>query len=68
MIKLLFNIFLIYAIWQFVKMFFVVSKTQKHFSERINDLDSRVEKKEKSFEKTKNKDAEGEYIDYEEIK
>ena len=30
-------------------MFFVVSKTQKHFSERINDLDSRVEKKEKSF-------------------
>jgi hypothetical protein len=49
-------------------MFFVVSKTKKHFNERINDLDSRVEKKEKSFEKTKNKDAEGEYIDYEEIK
>jgi hypothetical protein len=49
-------------------MFFVVSKTQKHFNERINDLDSRVEKKEKSFENTKNKDAEGEYIDYEEIK
>ena len=68
MIKLLFNIFLIYAIWQFVKMFFVLNKTQKHFNDRINDLDSRVEKKEKSFEKTKNKDGEGEYIDYEEIK
>ena len=68
MIKLLFNIFLIYAIWQFVKMFFVLNKTHKHFNDRINDLDSRVEKKEKSFEKTKNKDGEGEYIDYEEIK
>ena len=49
-------------------MFFVVNKAQKHFNERINDLDSRVEKKEKNFEKPKNKDAEGEYIDYEEIK
>jgi hypothetical protein len=49
-------------------MFFVVNKAQKHFSERINDLDSRVEKKEKSFEKPKSKDSDGEYIDYEEIK
>jgi hypothetical protein len=49
-------------------MFFVVNKAQKHFNDRINDLDSRVEKKEKSFEKQKGKDSEGEYIDYEEIK
>lgn len=49
-------------------MFFVVNKAQKHFNDRINDLDSRVEKKEKHFEKPKNKDSEGEYIDYEEIK
>jgi hypothetical protein len=68
LLKLLFNIFLIYAVWQFVKMFFVVNKAQKHFNDRINDLDSRVEKKEKSFEKQKGKDSEGEYIDYEEIK
>ena len=49
-------------------MFFVLNKTHKHFNDRINDLDSRVEKKEKSFDKTKNKDGEGDYIDYEEIK
>ena len=49
-------------------MFFVVNKAQKHFNERINDWDSRVEKKEKNFEKSRSKDSEGEYIDYEEIK
>ena len=49
-------------------MFFVVNKAQQHFNERINDLDSRVEKKEKNVEKSKSKDSEGEYIDYEEIK
>lgn len=49
-------------------MFFVVNKAQKHFNDRINDLDSRVEKKEKHFEKPKSKGSEGEYIDYEEIK
>ena len=48
-------------------MFFVVNKAQKNFNDRINDLDSRVEKKEKNFEKTKSKDSEGDYIDYEEV-
>lgn len=68
MLKLLFNIFVIYAIWQFVKMFFAVNKAQKHFNDRINDLDQRVDKKERQFDQSKNKNNEGEYIDYEEIK
>lgn len=69
MFKLLFNIFIVYALWHLFKMFFAVNKTQKQFHQRMNDLDGEIQRKNTQVPKDKDKNREnGEYIDYEEIK
>lgn len=71
MLKLIFNIFIIYAIWQLIKMFFVVKKVQSGFQRNMEDLNDRVNhqaRQKKSPGPKKPMDTEGEYIDYEEIK
>jgi len=72
LLKLLINIFIVYAIWQIIKMFFSVKKVQENFQNQVNDLNQRVRKQQEHTEtpKTKGKKSEldGEYIDYEEIK
>ncbi|MES2616836.1 MAG: hypothetical protein V4613_03100 [Bacteroidota bacterium] len=70
MLKLLFNIFIIYAIWQILKMFFAVKKTQNHFQRNMEDLNSRMKNQHTQHNPGKKKplDNEGEYVDYEEVK
>jgi hypothetical protein len=70
LLKLLFNIFLIYAIWQIIKMFFSVKKVQQDFQEQVNDLNERVKQSPPPPNKPKDKkpEVDGEYIDFEEIK
>lgn len=76
MLKLLFNIFIIYAIWQLVRMFFTVKKVQTEFHKNMSDLNDKVnnaanqQQTGKSSGNKKNNplDTEGEYVDYEEIK
>ncbi len=67
--KILLNIFILYLVWQFIKMFFAVKTVQKGFSEQINDLNQRVNNQQNASESKKNKkDDEGEYVDFEEVK
>lgn len=77
MLKLLFNIFLIYALWQIIKMFFAVKKVQTNFQKDMSDLHEKVNNTagQNHTNSTKGKtkgqnplDTEGEYVDYEEIK
>ncbi len=71
--KILFNIFIVYLIWQFLRMFFAVKKVQKGFSEQMNDLNQKVNQQNTSqnsqkASSQKEKNDEGEYVDFEEIK
>jgi len=69
--KILFNLFILYLVWQFIKMFFAVKGVQKGFNEKINDLNKKVneQKSNTNQSNTKNKkDDDGEYVDFEEIK
>ncbi len=70
-IKLLFNIFIVYAIWQILRMVFAVKKVQTNFHKNMSDINEKMN--EQSTQKTspspkKPLDTEGEYVDYEEIK
>ncbi len=71
LLKLLFNIFIIYAIWQVIKMFFSVKKVQQNFQDQVNDLNQKVRQNQegpKAKSSSKKPEVDGEYIDYEEIK
>ncbi len=68
LLKLLFNIFIIYAIWQIIKMFFSVKKVQQGFQEQMNDLNRKVRQDPEPPKKEKKSEIDGEYIDFEEIK
>ncbi|MFM6982954.1 MAG: hypothetical protein ACKOXF_02395 [Chitinophagaceae bacterium] len=69
MLKLIFNIFVVYAIWQLIRMMFAVNKTQEKFHEKMRDMDRNMSRPEPKVDSNKSKDKnEGEYIDYEEIK
>jgi hypothetical protein len=68
-LKLIFNIFVVYAIWQLIRMMFAVNKTQQNFHQKMQDMDRERSRTEPKVETSKPKDKnEGEYIDYEEIK
>jgi predicted Holliday junction resolvase-like endonuclease len=68
-LKLIFNIFVVYAIWQLIRMMFAVNKTQEKFHEKMRDMDRDMSRPEPKANSNKSKDKnEGEYIDYEEIK
>jgi predicted Holliday junction resolvase-like endonuclease len=70
-VKLLINIFIFYAIWQIIKMFFSVKKVQDQFQQQVNDLHQKVNRQQtppKQQAKEKKNEVDGEYIDYEEIK
>lgn len=68
MLRLLINIFIIYAVWQLLRMIFAVNKTQQKFHEKINEMDREMDKNSKSNKNKDNDTNDGEYIDYEEIK
>lgn len=65
--KLLFNIFIVYALWQIFRMFTAVKKTQQNFHEKMNEMDEDIKRSKQQNAKT-NTNNDGEYIDYEEIK
>jgi predicted Holliday junction resolvase-like endonuclease len=69
LLKVLFNIFLVYLVWQFIKLFFTVKKTQNKFQEKMDQFEKQNSntKAERVNEQTKKEDLGGEYIDYEEV-
>lgn len=68
MLKLIFNIFVVYAIWQLIRMMFAVNKTQQNFHQKMRDMDKEMSQQQQQQHKSGKKDSgEGEYIDYEEI-
>ena len=71
MLKILFNIFIIYAIWQLLKMIFTVKKVSNDFQRNMNEMHEKMNNQAQQNTKSNQKkpsDNEGEYIDYEEIK
>jgi hypothetical protein len=70
LLKLLINIFIIYSIWQIIRMFFSVKKVQENFQQQVDDLNQRVRKQQETAPKkdSKKPGLDEEYIDYEEIK
>ncbi|MDI1233596.1 MAG: hypothetical protein PSX81_04890 [bacterium] len=71
MLKILFNLFIIYAIWQLLKMIFTVKKVSNDFQRNMNAMHEKMNNQEPtkpSNDKNKPSNNEGEYIDYEEIK
>lgn len=67
LLKLLFNIFVIYAIWQIIKMMMAVNKTQQKFHQKMDEMKQDMDSGKNSSKKDKG-DGDGEYIDYEELK
>jgi hypothetical protein len=70
LLKFLINIFIVYAIWQIIRMFFSVKKVQENFQDQVNDLNQKMGQQQQQSAKSKPKkpEVDGEYIDYEEIK
>lgn len=71
MFKILFNIFIIYAVWQLLKMIFTVKKVSNDFQRNMNEMHEKMNNQAQQNTKpnqSKPSDNEGEYIDYEEIK
>ena len=71
MLKILFNIFIIYAIWQLLKMIFTVKKVSNDFHRNMNEMHEKMNNQTQQKTTPNQKkpfDNEGEYIDYEEIK
>ncbi len=71
MFKILFNIFIIYAVWQLLKMIFTVKKVSTDFQRNMNEMHEKMNNQSQQNTTTNQKkpsDNEGEYIDYEEIK
>jgi predicted Holliday junction resolvase-like endonuclease len=66
-LKLLFNIFIIYAIFQIVKMYLSVRNVQKQFQNDLSDLNSKVRQNQPKKQENK-PNLEGDYVDYEEVK
>ncbi|MEZ4805362.1 MAG: hypothetical protein R2852_07735 [Bacteroidia bacterium] len=69
MLKVLFNIFLVYLLWQFIKLFFTVKKSQNKFQEKMDEYEKQNSRttSERVNETYKKEDLGGEYIDYEEL-
>ncbi len=71
MLKILFNIFIIYAIWQLLKMIFTVKKVSNDFQRNMNEMHEKMNNQTQQNANSNQKkpsDNEGDYIDYEEIK
>jgi hypothetical protein len=70
LLKLLFNIFIVYAIWQVLRMIFTVRKVQNDIYRNMSNLNDRAgwEPEKKKSPPKRPFDNEGEYVDYEEIK
>ncbi len=68
MFKLLFNIFLVWCVWQFIKMFFAVKKVQSGLKNQMNEMQNKMDNTKQQTATKPNNNKEGEYIDYEEIK
>lgn len=66
-LKLLFNIFVIYAIFQIVKMYLSVRNVQKKFQNDLMDLNSKVRQNQPKKPEN-NPNLDGDYVDYEEVK
>ncbi|MBL7837595.1 MAG: hypothetical protein JNM67_08770 [Bacteroidetes bacterium] len=67
LLRFLFKILVIYAIWQLIKMIISVKKTQQNFHEKMEEMNRDMHNKHASQGKRKD-DGDGEYIDYEEVK
>lgn len=67
LLKLIFNIFVVYAIWQLIKMMTSVNKTQERFHKKMNEMNREMDNYQAKVKKKKDNN-EGEYIDYEELK
>jgi hypothetical protein len=67
-LKILFNIFLIYLIWQGIKLFISINKVQSNLNKKVNDMNEKMNRSERKSKKKESKSIDEEYIDYEEIK
>jgi predicted tellurium resistance membrane protein TerC len=65
-LKLLFNIFLVYLVWQGIKLFISMSKVQRNMRKEMDDLNQKSASK-SSFKTKQSKPLDGEYVDFEEI-
>ncbi|MCC6817939.1 MAG: hypothetical protein IT245_03485 [Bacteroidia bacterium] len=65
--KLIINIFIVYGIWQFIKLLTSVNKTQEKFRQKMDDM-GREQDTRSTVSSKKKGEGDGEYIDYEEIK
>jgi predicted tellurium resistance membrane protein TerC len=67
-LKILFNIFLIYLIWQGIKLFISMNKVQSNLNKKVNDMNEKMNQSQRKSKKKDSKSIDEEYIDYEEIK
>lgn len=67
LIRLFFKILTVYAVWQLFRMVFAMNKAQKKMQNDLNDMGN-AQNRASNGRVSRDRNEEGEYIDYEEIK